>query len=128
NKHVKLVVDPSRTERFTQSSAHSAVYVGGVTAVNEQGVPVIGNFSRPPTISRLRVNHYWTKSVEEFFRKKVGRGDVNLADKRATARLRDVDGLLEAERNYGTGDDVEIQRFVPQVKRAMSRAPVLDTT
>jgi hypothetical protein len=73
NQHVKVIVQPELTVRMV--TPHHAIYVGGRTAVNELGAPVHGPFSTPPTLERLRINHYWTKSVEEYFLRKLSRGD-----------------------------------------------------
>lgn len=109
NRHVRVIVNPLKTQRFI--SAHEAVYSDGEHAVNERKEPVRGPYSIPPAISRLRVNHYWTRSVEEFFLKKLSRGDVANA-----AELRDIQGLLVAERHYNNGDDHAIQRWAPRLK------------
>jgi hypothetical protein len=73
NQHVKVVVQPELTIRMV--TPHNAIYVSGRTAVNELGAPVHGPFSNPPSLERLRINHYWTKSVEEYFLRKLNRGD-----------------------------------------------------
>ena len=109
NRHVRLITNPLKTERFV--SAHEAIYYDGRYAVNEGREEVRGPYSTPPSIARLRVNHYWTKSVEEYFLKKLSRGDVA-----GVTDLRDIEGLLLAERDYNTGDDYAIQRFTARVK------------
>lgn len=116
NKHVKLVVNPRRTVVF--NSGHDAQYLGGALAVNEQHREVRGPHSLPPSIERLRINHYWTKSVEEFFTRKLSRGDVV----KLTA-LRDAQGLVAAERNYSGGTDTAIQRFLPRLASFKLDAP-----
>jgi hypothetical protein len=73
NQHVKVIVQPELTVRMV--TPHDAIYVGGRTAVNELGAAVHGPFSNPPSLERLRINHYWTKSVEEYFLRKLNRGD-----------------------------------------------------
>lgn len=82
NQHVKIIVQPELTVRIV--TPHDARYVNGLSAVNEKGVPVRGAFSNPPSLERLRINHYWTKSVEEYFLRKLNRGDaVGLRDRSA---------------------------------------------
>jgi hypothetical protein len=112
NKHVRLIVNPLKTERMV--SAHEAIFHDGNYAVNELKIEVRGPFSLPSSIACLRINHYWTKSVEEFLSHKVVRGDVT-----GLTELRDLKGLINSERRYNTGEDHAIQRFVPRLK-AMS--------
>lgn len=73
NRHVKIIVRPELTLRVV--NPHEAKYASGGLAVNERRVPVTGPRSEPPSIENIRINHYWTKSVEEFFLKKIKRGD-----------------------------------------------------
>lgn len=105
NKHVRLIVQPSRTVRF--HNPHRADYTDGY-AVDEHGQPRDDTNPAPPTVARLRVNHYWTRSVEEWFTRKLARGDVN-----SVTHLRDIEGVLLAERLYANGEDKEIQRLIP---------------
>lgn len=118
NRHVRLIVNPLKTERMI--SAHEAIYLDEQCAVNEQHLEVRGPYSIPPSIARLRVNHYWTKSVEEFFLKKISRGDSA-----GVTQMRDAHGIIMAEKNYNNGEDHAIQRFVARVKSSSSN-PLLD--
>jgi hypothetical protein len=111
NHRVKVIVDPRRTRRFL--SPHHAEYVAGATAVNELGVAVADGESRPPTVSRIRVNHYYTRSVEDFLAKYVAN------DGRRTGHK----GLVElphAEREYSSDVDTSIQRFLPRLRTALA--------
>jgi hypothetical protein len=103
NQHVKLIVQPEMTIRIV--NPHEALYVGGRTAVNEQGAPVRGPRSAPPSIERLRINHYWTKSVEEYFLKKLSRGD-------AVGRDRSAQELVENEKRCVDRSDDRALRFL----------------
>ena len=118
NKHVRLIVNPLKMERLV--SAHEAIFSDGHYAVNEQKIEVRGPYSVPPSVACLRINHYWTKSVEEFFLHKIIRGDVT-----GLTELRDVKGLINAEKLYNTGEDHAIQRFAACLKAtADPAAPV----
>ena len=90
NKHVRLIVNRLKTERLV--SAHEVIFYGGHYTVNEQKIEVRGTYSVPPSVACLRINHDWTKSVEEFFSHKIIRGDVT-----GLTELRDVKGLINAE-------------------------------
>ena len=68
-EHVKSIVDPARTDHAF--NAHGFFYTEG-HAVNENGERTL---DKPPgrrvfpQASRLRINHYITKSEEEYLRK-----------------------------------------------------------
>jgi hypothetical protein len=112
NRHVRLIVNPQETESFC--NAHEAIFRDGKCAVNELKQEVRGPKS-PPSISKLCINHYWTRSVEEFVRK-VSRGDVA-----GLTELRDMQGLIHAERRYNSGEDLAIRRFARLLKTTQSR-------
>jgi hypothetical protein len=63
---IKSVVDPTRTLRCL--SPHHFEYRDGL-AVDELRRPIEGWETDSPSFTELRVNHYWTKSEEEFRRK-----------------------------------------------------------
>ena len=107
NKHVRLIVNPAMTERVY--NAHEAQFLEGRCAVNEQRCEIRGPYSEPPSILRLCINHYWTRSVEEFS-KKVSRGDVA-----GLTELRNMEGLIKAERRYSGAEDHSIQRFAARM-------------
>jgi glycosyl transferase family 92 len=66
NGAMKSIVDPSRVDR--SHGAHSASYKSE-SAVNENHEPVDGTNKGIVSFSRLRINHYHTKSEEEWHRK-----------------------------------------------------------
>jgi hypothetical protein len=104
NQHVKIIVQPELTVRIV--TPHDAQYVNGRTAVNEKGVPVRGARSNPPTLERLRINHYWTKSVEEYFLRKLNRGDA------VGRRDRSAQDLVENEKRCTDRSDDRALRFL----------------
>mgnify|MGYP003153044099 FL=1 len=79
DKHIKSIVQPP----FALCSAdnpHSFWYKQG-GAVNENKEPCPGPFNEPGTVDRLRINHYWVKSKEEYQTKLTrGRADVPSRD------------------------------------------------
>jgi glycosyltransferase involved in cell wall biosynthesis len=111
NRHVKLVVRPECVEQFT--GTHTAKFKPGWFAVNENKEKVSGPYS-PPTIDRVRINHYWTRSVEDFILRKVPNG---ISDSKAK---RTVDQLFRAERKYSSVKDTVIQRFLPRLVDRLS--------
>lgn len=101
NRHVKIVVQPELTVRIV--NPHQGRYVGGRCAVNELSMRVNGPHSIPPSLTRLRINHYWTKSVEEFFLKKIKRGDPMNGQRSA------IDLIENEGRCQDTSDDEALQ-------------------
>lgn len=74
--HIKSIVNPQ--EVIAVCSPHHFLYRNQQLAINVAGAPVTGAFSDEVDISRFRVNHYFSKSLEEFHRKlKRGRADIS---------------------------------------------------
>ncbi len=75
NKHIKSIVNPLIVVVF--ENPHSVAAAFGATAVNSKGLPLTrGPFNTPVCIDEIRINHYWTKSYEEFMlRLKKGKAD-----------------------------------------------------
>jgi Glycosyltransferase family 92 len=73
--HVSSVVRPARVRSF--ASPHHANYRRGTHAVTETGERTSGPLTRRVSMTRLRMNHYWTKSVAECRQKfRRGRADT----------------------------------------------------
>jgi hypothetical protein len=106
---IKTIVDPKKARAC--DSAHSFLYLNG-HAVNENMEPIDKPpfvFTDSPSWSRLRINHYITRSEQEYRRK--------LRTRRAdTGTLRP---LQEPPRGHLT--DEAITAYVPALKRALAR-------
>jgi hypothetical protein len=74
DRSIKSIVDPK--EALVCVTPHHFVYDGRL-AVNEDRYPVRGPLTPRPSLARLRVNHYETKSLEEW-RAKVERIQANV--------------------------------------------------
>lgn len=88
NAHVKTIANPRMISYM--AIAHFAVYFEGAHAVNENGGIVQGAFNLPVTAQRIVVNHYHTKSFEEY-KAKVARGKADLYEKRALKEFKSRD-------------------------------------
>lgn len=76
NSHLKTICDPVKVWSF--ASAHWPIYRRGFRNLNEDGEDIsFCNCSPEIHFSKIRINHYFTKSREEFIIKKDVRGDVN---------------------------------------------------
>ena len=67
NKHIKIIADPRKIDYFT--NPHFTFYFSPFQTVNEHGGEIQGAFNEPPTTEKIRINHYYSKSREEYERK-----------------------------------------------------------
>jgi hypothetical protein len=106
---VKSIVDPRRVEWC--DNPHYFWYRDEALAVDELKRPITGPefaFTESPSWSLLQVNHYWTKSEEEFSEK--------LADPRGdTGTLRPA---IAAQ--PGDSRDDTILMYLPALKAALA--------
>lgn len=76
NLHVKTICDPLKTMCF--GHVHFPIYCKDFYNFDETGEKVIGPFTRAVHFENIRINHYLTKSKEEFIAKrKRGCADEN---------------------------------------------------
>ena len=73
NSHTKPITNPRLINFFPNS--HYAIYFDGKYSVNENGKPFQGPFNEEKTADKISVNHYHTKSYEEYVTKRT-RGDT----------------------------------------------------
>lgn len=77
NLHVKTICDPTKTMCFCH--VHFPNFRRGFYNLGENGEKVIGPFSNSVHYDEIRINHYLTKSKEEFIAKrKRGCADENV--------------------------------------------------
>jgi hypothetical protein len=113
-EHVKSIVDPTCVDRTL--NAHGFYYADGY-AVHEDGERATGDVPGSktfPKASLLRVNHYLTKSVEEYATKRAQWEALGLARRPLNARFIE---LLSGEQ------DETITMYVPALREALA-APV----
>ena len=114
NKFVKVIVNPCCVEYV--NGPHSAIYKNGALAVDENFKPVHRHsiMALPPSVNRFCINHYWTKSVEEFFGK-IGRGNAD-----SVVRYRDPIGLTLAAHAYDGASHYSLAHFSQPLKTALA--------
>jgi Glycosyltransferase family 92 len=112
NRTIKTIADPARTER---AGVHLFSYSDGF-AVDENQQRLDGAVTDALSLEKLRVNHYFTRSVEELRRKfKRVRADTALP-KRPPDRplnVEKMDSVLSKER------DGVLVPYGPDVRRAL---------
>jgi hypothetical protein len=116
NRHVKLLIRPSCVARFT--STHTVEFKDGFFAVDERQRKLSSATSDDPIAARIRINHYWTRSVEDFLMKKVPDGGSD-----TVANSRYPTELFKAERKYNQVKDEAVQRFLPRLLPSLSEIP-----
>lgn len=86
--HMKSIVRPAET--IETRTPHSFRFRGDAKAVDETGRPIDGSFTESVNVERLRVNHYWSKSIAELEAKArrghATGGAMELASARAKER------------------------------------------
>ena len=75
NDCIKSVVNPRRVYRYCH--VHYPMYYFGYYSIDETGRKVTGWFNINNNIKLLRINHYFTKSKEEWIaRRSIGKADA----------------------------------------------------
>lgn len=70
NHHVKSIVDPKYTAGFIDNP-HCPYYLPGHHTIDTNGSKLTGTFTKSVNTDTMRINHYFTKSKEEFMQKKA---------------------------------------------------------
>ena len=72
--NIKTVFNPRLANGY--NNPHYPIYKFGAFSINENGHIIIGKFDNNKSCKQIRINHYFTKSEEEF-RAKVARGSAD---------------------------------------------------
>jgi hypothetical protein len=117
NRNQKMIVNPRMA---VELHIHLAEHRFDLLSTNARGEwNLLGMFDRPPIYEPLRLNHYWSKSLEEFAGKRARGGAV--WRKGTTERLkRNLTGQL-AEVVDVIGNDPVMAWCVKDVKEAIRR-------
>ncbi|CAD5980495.1 glycosyltransferase family 92 protein [Planktothrix agardhii] len=108
NKHIKSIVQP--TQAIRPLDPHSFTYINNQFAVTENKEAVIGPWTSSVSVNKLIINHYTTRSLQEYT-EKMNRGIADVDRPR-------IWGFEGMDRNEV--QDLTIQRFVPQLKQAVN--------
>lgn len=109
NRHVKSIVQPLQVKNCI--SPHYCIYVEGFGQVNENKEPFFWDLTPYVSVNKIRINHYWSRDEEYFYRSKINRIWTGDAQKKID-RLKMLDKAI---------DDGNIQRFVPELRKRMFR-------
>lgn len=122
NAQIKTIANPRKIYFFT--SGHFPIYFEGNYSVNERGGIVSNYCNEPVTADKIALNHYNTKSREEFFQK-IKRGRTSKKSSYLTADWFDMynrneifdDGILKyratrADKFSLERDEQKFQRII----------------
>ena len=121
NVTIKSIVNPRRVDCWW--SPHYASYFRDFYSVNSSGVKTLNVTGHPVAADKLVVNHYFTKSREEYANKKLPKGSVAVKENYYNLKMFDLydrneefdDGILtyraaRAENFSVKGDDARRRR------------------
>ena len=75
NHLIKTICDPMKV---LNSTTHYVIYYRGFYTLNENGEIIDGPTSKTVNFEKIRINHYFTKSKQEFIQKRArGMADNN---------------------------------------------------
>jgi hypothetical protein len=109
---IKSIVDPERTRRII--NPHAFGYADDAHAVDENKEPIEGWFTKSFTASRLRINHYWTRSLEECDAKRWRTRGTNPPQPWRKPSPEEHERLNEVE-------DTTIFMYAPALKEGIAR-------
>lgn len=110
---MKSIVNPRKV--LAPKSPHYPYYKNRELAVNERKVTVPLAYSEIAVADKLRINHYWCKS-EEDFKRKMQRG---YGDQPGIDNPRTMKGWNDALR-FNVSEDTKILRFLDPLKARLS--------
>lgn len=112
NHAVRSIVDPKRAVKC--ASPHFFTYEDGALAVDERLDPIPGGRTETVTLSRLRINHYWIKSEQEFEYKQVTKPRAHTDKPR-----RALPPLEKLDRKFNAEEDTTIQVYLPELRERL---------
>lgn len=111
NRYVKSIVRPERASHF--ENAHQPVYLAGYYGVNTDKFPIEGDKTNVILTNKLRINHYWTRDEDFFYRVKIPR-QIKWGGKP------DPKSIME---KMNVKKDDTILRYVPALKNSINAQP-----
>lgn len=106
---LKCIVQPRYVSQFR--SPHFADFLPGYFAVNTNQEPLLNEpWKGVLLFDKLRINHYWTREEEYFWKVKIPR-QIQLHGQTETAMSFYVD--------FNKSENFDIQKFVPELRKKM---------
>jgi hypothetical protein len=114
HRHIKSIIDPMRTDQC--QGPHHFLYENESLAVDENHYPIRGATMAYNSVSRLRINHYYTRSEAEF-REKLGRLRPDNAEPYSEGQWEQFTKTFQDRYNE---PDETILRYVPALKEQLA--------
>lgn len=110
NLHIKTILQPSKVTAC--NNPHYAFYKNFQLAVNENFKRIIGPFTNKNSVKKIQINHYCSKSLEEYM-KKLERGHVD----KENATYKFAESSVNFER---TKNEYSIYKYLSELKTRLS--------
>ena len=108
NRYIKSIVNPKEVQGILDP--HYSIYKSDKFAVNEKFDILYGSVSKYHTSQKIQINHYFTKSFEEYS-KKLSRGSAFNGRKKF---------FNESQFNFSEYTyDYAIQKYLPELEKRM---------
>ena len=115
NTHVKTVLNPSAVKNFR--TAHHFSFLPGHVCVTENKDPISSPVSDFVSVEKLRINHYWSKSLADI-RTKVDKGRV-ASDSRKNPSRYSLDVALGRDKAASGVIDASATRLSDATRRTI---------
>jgi hypothetical protein len=109
---IKTVFNPRLVNGY--NNPHYPIYKYGAFSINENGHIIVGKVDHNKSFNQVRINHYFTKSTEEY-RAKAARGTAD------TSPLRRFENFVQVDKN-DIYDGIML-RYSEQIKLNMQQSP-----
>lgn len=117
NIHIKCIFNPRAVVKM---EVHFAKFVAGYCCISENGSEIPGAYFRDGRCRKLRINHYVTKSEEEYIeRKKRGRADACEAPPSEESIRK---GLIQYQKEYNRQYDPILLKYADQVENMIKES------
>lgn len=110
SRFIKSIVQPKRVNGCP--SAHHFNYIKGFHAVNANKRIVKGNRSSINDVSKIRINHYWTRTIRHLLDNKIGSRQKRRPE--YTTKI-----IMRMSDKCNAGVDTTILQFVDDLRMAM---------
>jgi hypothetical protein len=112
NRHIKTILNPRYTLKI---DIHSALYIKNKFSVNiHKKIAKTGFLDRDGVFDKIRINHYFTKSYEEFLLKRQrGMADHNM-------EVRPINDFYDHDRNE-VKNDIIMDKYIPVIYKKLQQ-------
>lgn len=115
NFHVKSIVQPLKV--VDCDNPHYCRYKENEIAVNESKKPFEGAFTEQVEISKIRINHYWSRDLDFLINNKLVR-------QRKWTKLTE-DEVMRADREFNQVEDTAIYPWLEKMKESLKSFELL---